>query len=276
MKHIKILFFLMSMTLLFSCAEKLTSAGKKSDNDSAQNLRVMSYNIHHCNPPSVPGKIDLDAIAAVIKAQNPDLVALQEVDVNTIRAGKINQASLLAEKLKMNFFFAKAIDHEGGDYGVAILSKYPLSESVIHRLTTQEGTKGEPRVLATALVTLPGGQKIRFGSTHLDAQKDDTNRLLQVKELNEIAQKEKLPFIIAGDLNAMPGSAAINLFDEQFTRTCANCEFTIPVINPKRAIDFVSFNKTNNFEVISHQVIPESYASDHLPILSVLKLKSSQ
>jgi len=276
MKYIKILFFLMSMTLLISCAEKVTSTGKKGDNVIAQNLRVLCYNIHHCNPPSVPGKIDLDAIAAVIKAQNPDLVALQEVDVNTIRAGKINQASLLAEKLKMNFFFAKAIDHEGGDYGVAILSKYPLSESVIHRLTTQEGTKGEPRVLATALVTLPGGQKIRFGSTHLDAQKDDTNRLLQVKELNEIAQKEKLPFIIAGDLNAMPGSAAINLFDEQFTRTCANCEFTIPVINPKRAIDFVSFNKTNNFEVISHQVIPESYASDHLPILSVLKLKSSQ
>ncbi|MEJ5960641.1 endonuclease/exonuclease/phosphatase family protein [Pedobacter immunditicola] len=276
MKYIRILFFLMSMTMLISCAEKLTSTGKKSDNDIAQNLRVLCYNIHHCNPPSVTGKIDLDAIAAVIKAQNPDLVALQEVDVNTIRSGKINQASLLAEKLKMNFFFAKAIDHEGGDYGVAILSKYPLSENEIHRLSTQAGTKGEPRVLATALVTLPGGKKIRFGSTHLDAQKNDANRLLQVKELNEIAKREKLPFIIAGDLNSMPGSAPINLFDEQFIRTCENCEFTIPVINPSRAIDFVGFNKTDNFEVISHQVIPERYASDHLPILSVLRLKDSQ
>ena len=273
MKYIKILLFLLSMTMLFSCAEKLTSSAKKSDNAIAQNLRVMSYNIHHCNPPSATGKIDIDAIAAVIKAQNPDLVALQEVDMNTNRSGKTNQAALLAEKLQMNFFFAKAIDHDGGDYGVALLSKYPLSENVIHRLTTQAGTNGEPRILATGLVSLPGGKKIRFGSTHLDAQKNDTNRLLQVKELNEIAKREVLPFIIAGDLNAKPGSAAIKLFDEQFTRTCDNCEFTIPVINPVQAIDFVGFNKTDNFEVISHQVIPERYASDHLPVLSVLKLK---
>jgi endonuclease/exonuclease/phosphatase family metal-dependent hydrolase len=275
MKYIKYLFFLLSMTVLFSCAEQVAS-GRKTRDTVAQNLRVLCYNIHHCNPPSISGKIDIDAIAKVIKAQDPDLVALQEVDVNTIRSGKINQASLLAEKLKMNFFFAKAIGHEGGDYGVAILSKYPISESVIHRLTTQTGTNGEPRVLAAVIVTLPGGKKIRFGSTHLDAQKTDTNRLLQVKELNAIAQKEKLPFIIAGDLNAMPGSAPINLFDEQFTRTCENCEFTIPVINPKRTIDFVAFNKLDNFEVISHQVIPERYASDHLPVLSVLKFKGSR
>ena len=127
--------------------------------------------------------------------------------------------------------------------------------------------------MATALVTLAGGQKIRFGSTHLDAQKSDINRLLQVKDVNAIAKLEQLPFIIAGDLNSIPGSAAIDLFDEQFTRTCNDCEFTIPVIKPKSAIDFVGFAKGSPFEVLSHQVIPERYASDHLPIVSVLKLK---
>lgn len=274
MKYYKYLFFLFSMMILSSCAEKLTTS--KHASETAQNLRVLCYNIHHCNPPSTPGKIDIDAIAKVIKAQKPDLVSLQEVDVNTIRSGNINQASLLAEKLQMNFFFAKAIDHDGGQYGVAILSKYPITEQVIHRLTTQAGTKGEPRVLATVLVNLPGGKKVRFGATHLDAQKEDTNRLLQMKDINDLAQLEKLPFIIAGDLNAMPGSAPINLFDKQFTRTCTNCEFTIPVINPKKAIDFIGFNKTNQIEVISHQVIPERYTSDHLPIFSVLKLKDSK
>lgn len=276
MKHLKYLFFITSLILLFSCSEKITRKQKAEDTAGSENLRVMSYNIHHCNPPSIPGKIDIDAIAKVIKAQNPDLVALQEVDVNTIRSGKINQAGLLAEQLKMNFFFAKAIDHEGGEYGVAILSKYPLSESAVHRLTTQADTKGEPRVLATVLVTLPNGKKIRFGSTHLDAQKAEVNRLLQVKELNAFAEQEKLPFIIAGDLNAMPGTAPINEFDAQFTRTCENCEFTIPVINPKRTIDFVAFTKGSPFEVLSHQVVPERYASDHLPIIAVLKFKGSQ
>jgi endonuclease/exonuclease/phosphatase family metal-dependent hydrolase len=258
-----------SMMLMLSCSEKVYRTG----NAPLGTLKVMSYNIHHANPPSVPGKIDLDAIAKTIADQKPDLVALQEVDVNTQRSGKINEASILAMKLGMKgLFFAKAIDHDGGEYGVAILSKYPISEQQIHRLPTKEGTKGEPRVLATVQVTLPGGKKIRFASTHLDAQQNDTNRLLQIAEINKIAQQEQLPFIIAGDLNATPESAVIKQFDEQFTRTCQDCAFTIPVINPTKTIDFIAYRNRSAFEVVSHQVIPERYASDHLPIVSVLKL----
>ncbi|WP_432710345.1 endonuclease/exonuclease/phosphatase family protein [Pedobacter sp.] len=270
MKFFKHLLILFSITLFSSCAESVFSSGKRNVR-VAQNIRILCYNIHHGNPPSKPGVIDIAAIAEVIRAQKPDLVALQEVDVNTIRSGGIDQASQLAEKLQMNFFFAKAIDHDGGQYGVAILSKYPISAEKIHHLTTQPGTYGEHRVLATVIVDLQKGKKIRFGATHLDAQKDDTNRLLQVRDINIISQKEPLPFIIAGDFNAVSGSAPINMLDEQFTRTCDNCEFTIPVVNPNKAIDFIGFKKSNNFEVISHQVIPEHYASDHLPILSVLK-----
>ncbi|MFN2440183.1 MAG: hypothetical protein ABR503_13355 [Chitinophagaceae bacterium] len=51
-------------------------------------LHILSYNIHHANPLSRPGIIDLQAIAQVIKQQTPDLVALQEVDVYTNRSGK--------------------------------------------------------------------------------------------------------------------------------------------------------------------------------------------
>lgn len=263
---------LSSILMLLSCSPKVQQTG--TANAGAGTLKVMSYNIHHANPPSEPGKIDLEAIAKVIKDQKPDIVALQEVDVNTARSGKINEASMLALKLGFkSFFFAKAIDHEGGDYGVAILSKYPLSENQIHRLPTQETTKGEPRVLATAQVTLPGGRKIRFGVTHLDAQKSDTNRLLQVAEINKIAVAEQLPLIVAGDLNATPESAVIKMFDEQFTRTCSDCAFTIPVINPTKTIDFIGFSKSSNIEVVSHQVVPERYASDHLPVAAVLKFK---
>jgi endonuclease/exonuclease/phosphatase family metal-dependent hydrolase len=272
MKNLKYLLFTCCIALLYSCAEKVTSSNSKGSKTSVNALRVLTYNIHHGNPPSMPGKIDIDAIAKAIKAQQPDLVALQEVDFNTIRSGKMNQAVLLAQKLQMNFFFAKAIDYDGGEYGVAILSRYPLSDTNIQKLTTQTGTKGEPRVLATVLITLPDGKKIRFGSTHLDAQKEDTNRLLQVGELNAYAQQEKLPFILGGDLNAMPGSTPIMIFDQQYNRTCEPCEFTIPVIKPTKAIDFIAVSKKSRMEVISHKVIPETYASDHLPVLTVIKL----
>src|SRR5687767_4215097 len=156
---------------------------------SSGEITVMTYNIHHANPPSKPNFIDLDAIAAAINKEKPDIVMLQEVDVNTGRS-KLNEASLLAEKTKMNFYFAKAIDHDGGDYGVAILSRYSLSNGTTHKLPTLAGTNGEPRVLATANITV-NGKKITIACTHLDAQRSDTNRVLQINAIMDILQKEQ-------------------------------------------------------------------------------------
>lgn len=269
MKSLKISFLLVIAAVLASCA---SLTGNRSAKGPAT-IRVMAYNIHHANPPSRPDVIDIDAIANAIKAQNPDLVALQEVDVNTLRSGKFNQAEEIAKRLGMSFFFAKAIDHGGGDYGVAILSKYPMSETTIHRLPTEASTKGEPRILATAKITLPDGRMIRFGSTHLDAQGPAINREMQIKEVNRIAALEELPFIIAGDFNATPGSTVIDQLDQTFTRSCQQCEFTIPVINPDKTIDFIAFKPAARFRVHSTTVIPERYASDHLPVLGVLQLQ---
>ncbi len=270
MKLLKNSLLLILAAIFASCASQ---TGNRSATKGPTPIRVMAYNIHHANPPSKPGFIDIDAIAKAIKDQNPDLVALQEVDVNTLRSGKFNQAEEIAKRLGMSFFFAKAIDHEGGDYGVAILSKYPMSETTIHRLPTEASTKGEPRVLATAKIALPNGKTIRFGSTHLDAQKEAINRELQIKEINRITADEKLPFIIAGDFNAAPGSTVINLLDRSFTRSCQQCEFTIPVINPNKTIDFIAFTPKSKFIVQSINAIPERYASDHLPVLGVLQLQ---
>ncbi|MBF9255707.1 endonuclease/exonuclease/phosphatase family protein [Pontibacter sp. 172403-2] len=234
----------------------------------------MSYNIHHCNPPAKSDFIDVNAIVNVINAEKPDLLALQEVDVNTDRSGAVNQAQEIANKLHMHYFFGKAIDYQGGAYGVAILSKYPLTEAVVHQLPVKAGTNGEPRVLATAKVTLPDGAVIRFGSTHLDAQSDPANRRLQVDELTEIAAGESLPFIIAGDFNATPDSEVINRLDTQFKRTCQICAPTIPATNPGRAIDFIAYrHPANKFSVASHRVINEQYASDHRPVVAVINVE---
>ncbi|ULT41286.1 endonuclease/exonuclease/phosphatase family protein [Niabella defluvii] len=91
------------------------------------------------------GVIDLEAVADAIKKERPDVVALQEVDINTGRSGKVNQAAQLALKTGLkSFYFAKAIDHDGGDYGVAILSKYPLSDMKTYRLPMDSATQESP------------------------------------------------------------------------------------------------------------------------------------
>ena len=205
MKNPLLYLLLIVSTMFTACSPKTRQT------EAANTIRVMSYNIHHCNPPSKKGgEIDLDAIAGVIKAQKPDLVALQEVDVNTKRSGKINQAEAIAEKLGMHYYFAKAIDHEGGDYGTAVLSRFPFRKTETIKLPNPEPK--EHRVVALTEVSLPGGTVIRFGSTHLEVS-SAVNREAQMKEINRIAGTGGTPFIIAGDFNAMPGSVTINLLD---------------------------------------------------------------
>lgn len=243
---------------------------------AVHSAKVMSYNIHHANPPSRAGYIDVDAIARVIQKEQPDLAALQEVDVHTSRSGKtVNEAVELAAKTGMKFFyFAKAIDYDGGDYGVTILSRFPLSAQHTYKLPTASGTNGEPRVLATVQISLPHNQKLVFACTHLDAQRSDTNRLLQISAIIDILQKEKLPVIIGGDFNAEPSGSVINVLDKLFKRTCiSNCDFTIPVQTPRKTIDFIAYTPFDKLSTLEHKVIDEKYASDHLPVLSTIQIK---
>lgn len=231
----------------------------------------MSFNIHHANPPGRKGVIDLEAIARVIRSESPDLVALQEVDVNIARSGKVHQAEALAQMLGMHYFFARAIDFGGGEYGVAILSRYPLSDTRFVPLPEAAEPEAEDRVLATATVALPDGRFIRFGSTHLDVT-SAANRLQQVQTINTIAASSELPFILAGDLNDLPESTAIAELDKVFTRTCqSDCEPTFPQDGPNRTIDFISYTQASPFTVLSQKVVPERYASDHLPVVATLR-----
>jgi endonuclease/exonuclease/phosphatase family metal-dependent hydrolase len=246
-----------------------------SNDLSATDLRILTYNIHHANPPSKLNLIDIEAITNVINLQQPDLVALQEIDVHTNRSGKtLNEAKEIARLTGMKYYFAKAIDYDSGEYGVAILSKFPMEKMTNNPLPTAEGTGGEYRTLATAVINLPGNKKIVFASTHLDAQRSDTNRLLQIKKITEFFQDEKLPVIIAGDFNAVPNSSVINILDKSFTRTCiSNCGSTVPVIIPTKTIDFIAYKPSDKFIVIEQKVIDEQYASDHRPVHALLKLK---
>ncbi|MAZ27561.1 MAG: endonuclease/exonuclease/phosphatase [Cytophagaceae bacterium] len=238
-------------------------------NKKMYELKVLSYNIHHANPPSQQDSIDLNAIIKVIESTDADLLALQEIDDNTLRSGHGNQATIIAEALGMQVFFGKTIDFQGGGYGIAILSRFPLANSQIYRLPTQEGTGGEPRVLITTRVSLQDGQEVTFACTHLDAQRTDTNRQLQIDKITELTRSLNGPLIIGGDFNAEAGTEVIDSLDTFFTRTClVNCPPTIPADAPAKTIDFIAFKNTGHLMLKQHQVIQEPYASDHLPVLA--------
>ncbi|EON78771.1 putative secreted protein [Lunatimonas lonarensis] len=233
----------------------------------AQQISVLSYNIHHCNPPSQPGLIDVEAIARVIRDSGADLVALQEVDVFTERSGRyLHQAARLGELTEMYWYFYKSIDHAGGEYGNAILSKYPILAKGGWDLPNDADT--EPRTAVYVDVMLPGGGAITFAGTHLEFKREEVT-LKQAKSLAEfLGARSDRPLILAGDFNSEAGKSPINFLDKMFLRSClVDCAPTIPEINPVKEIDFVMVRPKDAFRIISHEVITETYASDHLPVL---------
>ena len=102
---------------LWCLAILMLLAGCTSKNNKP--ITVLSYNIHH--GAGMDTILNLERIARVIKSESPDIVALQEVDINTERTGKVNQIEVLGKLTNMNFAFGKSIDLLGGQYGNAIL-----------------------------------------------------------------------------------------------------------------------------------------------------------
>jgi endonuclease/exonuclease/phosphatase family metal-dependent hydrolase len=236
-----------------------------------ESIKVLSYNIHHANPPESPGKIDIQAISDVIKGSGADVVALQEVDLHTERSGKeLNQMQKLAELTGMEWHFHKSIDHQGGEYGNGILSALPILEKGGFSLPYQKDT--EPRGVAYVRIALESGKSLLFASTHLDFT-NEANTLMQAKHLNEYFLEVTEPLIVAGDFNSEPGSGPIRYLETYFESSCQkNCPPTIPQVNPIKTIDFIFLRKDKNLIARNHSVIEEPYASDHLPVLATVEI----
>ena len=277
MKIVYYTFLAFLISLANSCAqaqdpEQALDPEQETESAEGLEMRVLSYNVHHCNPPGKPGFIDVEGIAKVILDSKADLVGLQEIDVNNERSGlHLDQAKKLAELTGMHYYFSKGIDYKGGAYGTAILSKYPISDMKTIQLPVETGT--EQRTLSMVSAVLPSGKKIRFANTHLDVT-SDANALAQAQAITDYFTDEVNPVILVGDFNTEPGSKTISHLDSVFDRSCEQgCPPTIPVLNPKKTIDFIFYSSGSGIQPMLHEVIQEHYASDHLPVWAKLKLE---
>ncbi|WP_245153225.1 endonuclease/exonuclease/phosphatase family protein [Sphingobacterium sp. CZ-2] len=232
-------------------------------------LILMTYNIHHGAPaPDVSNTVNLNNIAAVIRQSKAEVVALQELDVNVARSGRKHQARELGKMLNMHYYFVKTIDYRGGEYGIGILSKYPLTNK--RRFFMPSPSKGEPRAVALATVNLPGNKKLEFGATHFDL--NVPNRTAQANYLNQLSRRLKKPLIIGGDYNAESASVEMRKLQEEFVLSCKNgCPLSFPVRRPRKAIDLLASNGLANkaLPLLTAVAINGQYASDHLPVIGI-------
>jgi endonuclease/exonuclease/phosphatase family metal-dependent hydrolase len=237
--------------------------------ESPARVRVLTYNIYHGEDAN--GGSNLDAVAGIINSLKPDLVALQEVDNKTRRAKGLDLTAELSERTGMKGIFGKAMDYDGGGYGEAVLSRHPVIETKNNPLP--HTAKAEPRAALEIHIELPGGVKMAFVGTHLDHQRNQNNRMMQAERIMELYENYDLPIVLAGDLNAAPGSEPINLLLRQWTDAAEdNPRPTFPSTKPSRRIDYIMYKPKDRWKVVEVRVIDEKVASDHCPVFTVLEL----
>ncbi|MCA9186756.1 MAG: endonuclease/exonuclease/phosphatase family protein [Pirellulaceae bacterium] len=235
-------------------------------------LRVLTYNIHHGE--GTDGKVDLPRIAAAIRAANADLVALQEVDVRVQRTANVDQAVELANATEMNMVFHGNIELQGGQYGNAILSRFPITAS--RNVVLPNDVDGEQRGVLIASVTIPElASPLEFYCTHFDHRRPDALRVASAKVVAKLAVESKTELkILAGDLNDKLDSRTIQAIQQSWTLANSKPAPTIPVGKPQYQIDFVLTSPASAWRVDRVIVLDETVASDHRPLLAEVTLLS--
>lgn len=247
-----------------------TTSWSQTKIDSTKIVRVLSFNILH--GANTNGEFNLDVIAKVIQDANADYVALQEVDNKTHRAKKYDLVTELGWRTKLNPLFGKAMEYDGGEYGEGILSRTTFLNT--RNVALPYYDNHEPRAALEITTILPSKDTISFIGTHLDHLNDEKDRVVQAKKINEVFSENRYPTILAGDLNAEPGSTPISILEEIWTASYdkKNVEYTYSSENPTKKIDYVLFYPKNRWRVLETKVIQDTIASDHCAYLVVLEL----
>jgi len=149
-------------------------------------MRLVSYNILD------GGEGRADPIAEVLLAQRPDIVALIEADHPAVVAR-------VASRLKMD-----SVTAVGRRHSVAILSRWPIIESVNHALLREEFSN----CFMEATVRDPGGTDWLIGVAHLHPHANDADDRVRQREVGAIREifqsrrKENIPHLLVGDFNS--------------------------------------------------------------------------
>lgn len=233
-------------------------------------LRVMSYNIHV--GVGMDKQLDLQRIADVINEQHPDLVGLQEVDRGVKRTQGIDEIAELARLTKMEYAFAHNLDYQGGQYGVAILSRFPILKTD-HRVYKNK-REAERRGMIRIEVKI-GSRTVSFVTTHLDYQYED-GRVFEAEQMLDFLKPQPGPMILVGDFNVEPNGESYQLVSKQFrdvwleTKT-KEAGLSYPADRPVKRIDYIMFRPKERIRATRAWTV-NTLASDHVPVVADLEL----
>jgi endonuclease/exonuclease/phosphatase family metal-dependent hydrolase len=236
-------------------------------------LRVMTYNVHSCI--GMDGKISTRRIARIIAQYDPDIVALQELDVGRSRTQEVDQAHAIARELEMEFHFHPALQIEEELYGDALLSRYPMK---LIQSGDLPGPPNRPRLETRGVLWVEiavNGQKVQILNTHLGVrpieQRYQLEGLLGSKWLSHPDCRE--PVILCGDFNASPSHKTCRRITQLLNDAQDILDNHVPQRTwfgrfPVGRIDHIFVGKDIQVESC---LVPRTtltrIASDHLPLI---------
>ncbi|MDT5272540.1 MAG: hypothetical protein QOH49_4726 [Acidobacteriota bacterium] len=239
-------------------------------------LNVMSYNIHV--GIGMDKKLDLKRIAEVIRRNRIDIVGLQEVDRNVERTGRVDEIKELARLTGMDYAFAHNLDYQGGQYGVAVLSRFPIL-AIDHRRYANRRERERRGFIRVEIEV--GGRRLNFVTTHLDYQWGE-GRIFEAEQLLKALADVRGPLLVVGDFNEEPPGGAYDMMLKagfaDVWQSCPTCAqdpaggLTYPADKPTKRIDYIFYRGLDDDEHANASV-PDTLASDHRPLVVSLVLK---
>lgn len=243
--------------------------------------KIASYNIKSMwyDPKTrQTGADQRNKIVQILRAIDADIVGLQEVDNNSRRSYNINQAQWLAGELGYEYYhFTKTTTKDGGDYGHAILSRFPIKW--VDEVTFREQTGSEPRKYSKTILEIDG-KEVVFNNVHLctqqklsDGSRDSTFGQAQFREVCGVFQNEKRPALMTGDFN-LPLQTQFKLYDRGKV-TSMNGGKTQKKIHYGVSIDNIYVNNLLEYYVDETEMsvfVGKETASDHDPVWSYFKI----
>lgn len=217
--------------------------------------------------------LDLPRTARVIQAANPDFVILNEVDEGTVRSFGVQQADSLGKLLDLHALFGRSIDYDGGQYGNALLSRYPIFDFHIVDLSTDSLLEG--RSVFISRIDMQGDTLTIMG-THLglraDEQQEQVARIIQT-----LPEHDRI--ILAGDFNFEENSenylGITHVLRDGLKEVNLGPSLSFPADNPVRRIDYIFIGVgIEALESSPFQHMAITTASDHQPQLLHFNLSS--
>lgn len=199
-----------------------------------------------------------DVLAEGIAATGADIVGLQEIDMFLRRSGYKDMAAEIARVAGYPYYrFIRAIDHQGGQYGTAILSKHPIEKLELTNLASVNEKRSLGRFVINVL-----GEKINYFNTHLS--------YIEAELLDHIDQVARIlenyeSYIITADFNTCNFKLLEAFHGHRMANNAENELYSYPAT--KAGIDNIIM--TEDFDYSDPYLGPEGH-SDHRMLVATL------